>query len=278
MTKVEIDLVEKVPHNDFPCSRIPMELGPGGLGLAAKLPGGDGRPRTGSHVSSIRIHVAGQLLRYRLLTPAEEVAGEKLPLIVFLHGAGERGNDNQAQLKHGVRELCSPERRRNFPCYVLAPQCPAGERWADVNWFQSEVVAPETISRSLQLTLEVVDQLLQQATVDVDRIYITGLSMGGYGTWDALLRRPNFFAAALPICGGGDPRTAGQIKHIPIACFHGANDKVVTPDKSRKMIEALRAAGGRPLYTEYPEVDHDSWTPTYASDEHWQWLFSQRRR
>jgi predicted peptidase len=160
---------------------------------------------------------------------------------------------------------------------VLAPQCPKDHKWADVDWAQQSVNLPEKISRDLDLTLQLVDQMLEASAVDKNRVYITGLSMGGYGTWDALYRRPEMFAAAMPICGGVDPSIATKIKHVPIACFHGAEDKVVHPDKSRKVIEALRAAGGTPVYVEYPKVGHDSWTETYGTEDNIQWLFEQRR-
>jgi predicted peptidase len=218
----------------------------------------------------------GDVLLYRFLEPEQLADNQNYPLVIFLHGAGERGDDNLAQLKHGLSELCTAERRKQFPCFVIAPQCPPGQRWADIDWTKPEVQAPSKISRSLELTFEVVDRLISELPIDPTRIYITGLSMGGYGSWDALSRRPGFFAAAMPICGGGDPATADAIRHIPIACFHGELDKAVSPDKSRKMIEALRKSGATPIYVEYPGVGHDSWTQTYAEDKNWSWLFNQR--
>ncbi len=219
----------------------------------------------------------GKVLKYRLLKPLDFDPQKKYPLVIFLHGAGERGEDNLVQLVHGMRDFCKLERRQANPCYVLAPQCPKNEKWADIDWTQEGVVLPEAISSSLGLTLEVVDAMLNDAAVDKNRIYITGLSMGGYGTWDALARRPDFFAAALPICGGGDPKTAEKIKHVPIACFHGSDDEAVKPENSRVMIEALKGVGGNPLYTEYAGVGHDSWTETYANEANHKWLFEQRR-
>ena len=219
----------------------------------------------------------GQVLRYRLLKPTDFDPSHKYPLVVFLHGAGERGDDNLAQLKHGAREFCTAARRKDFPCYVLAPQCPENEKWADVDWSAETVEFPAKASPSLTLVFQLLDQMLETASIDKDRIYITGLSMGGYGTWDALVRRPNFFAAALPICGGADPRTADKIAEIPVWCFHGGDDQVVVVENSRTMIAALQEAGGQPKYTEYPGVGHDSWTATYANDEHYTWLFSQHK-
>ena len=219
----------------------------------------------------------GDVLNYRVLKPETIVPNQKYPLVIFLHGAGERGNDNRVQLKHGVFELCCPQRRLKFPCYMIAPQCPKDQVWAVFNWKNSQDPSSEAMSRSLELTLKVVDQWIQEAPIDSDRVYITGLSMGGYGTWDAIARRPDFFAAAMPICGGGNPSTADKIKHIPIANFHGADDTVVPPERSRDIIQAIREAGGDPKYVEYPGVAHDSWKPAYASEENWQWLFDQNR-
>jgi predicted peptidase len=120
--------------------------------------------------------------------------------------------------------------------------------------------------------------MLRDSAVNDNRVYITGLSMGGYGTWDALARRPNFFAAALPICGGGDPKTVARFVNVPIWCFHGDKDEAVRVQRSREMIEALKNAGGEPKYTEYAGVGHNSWTQTYANPAVFEWLFTQLRR
>ncbi len=219
----------------------------------------------------------GKVLKYRLLKPLGYNANKLYPLVIFLHGAGERGDDNAVQLKHGMADFCKTTRREQNPAYVLAPQCPTGEKWADLDWSADSVKMPEEASTSMKLTLALVDAMLADAAVDKNRIYITGLSMGGYGTWDALARRPDFFAAAIPICGGGDPKTAESIKRVPIHCFHGDQDKAVAVERSRDMIAALKEAGGAPLYTEYPGVGHDSWTQTYANDAVHAWLFAQRK-
>ncbi len=219
----------------------------------------------------------GNVLKYRLLKPADFNPDRKYPLVIFLHGAGERGDDNTVQLKHGMAEFCRPDRRRQYPCYVLAPQCPKNEKWADIDWRATGVAMPAEPSRAMKLVFELVDQMVESAAIAPNRIYITGLSMGGFGTWDALARRPDFFAAAVPICGGGDPSTASRIAHVPIWCFHGDQDPVVNPELSRKMIAALRAAGGNPKYTEYPGAGHDSWTATYKNDELYAWMFAQQR-
>jgi predicted peptidase len=219
----------------------------------------------------------GKVLKYRLLKPLGYNANKLYPLVIFLHGAGERGDDNTAQLKHGMADFCKVARREQNPAYVLAPQCPEGQKWADIDWSGDSVKMPEAPSESMSLLFALVDSMLADAAVDKNRIYITGLSMGGYGTWDAIARRPDFFAAALPICGGGDPATAEKLKRVPINCFHGDKDTAVKVERSRDMIAALKEAGGAPLYTEYAGVGHDSWTQTYANNEVHQWLFGQRR-
>ncbi len=221
---------------------------------------------------------SGEVLKYRLLKPADFDPDKKYPLVVFLHGAGERGDDNSAQLVHCMSEFCTAERRQQYPCYVLAPQCPTEQKWADVDWTSDKPDFPEQISRSLNLTMQVVEAMLADAAVAKNRVYIAGLSMGGYGTWDALARRPELFAAAIPICGGASVEQVRAFKHIPLWCFHGSADNVVNVERSRELIAALKAAGGEPRYTEYPEVGHNSWTQTFASEETFQWLFQQKRQ
>jgi predicted peptidase len=219
----------------------------------------------------------GRTLRYRLLTPTPANADTKLPLVLFLHGAGERGDDNAAQLKHGVVEF--HRRQATHPCLVLAPQCPAGSKWVDVDWNEKGGAGtfPAEPSVPLRLALEVVDGLIAAGRVDPDRVFVTGLSMGGYGTWYAAGMPGSRFAAAAPICGGGDPAWANRYVGLPVWAFHGDDDRAVPVGRSREMVEAIRAVGGKLKYTEYPGVGHDSWTRTYADDAFHDWLFAQRR-
>jgi predicted peptidase len=220
---------------------------------------------------------SGAVLRYRLLKPIVFSPDQKYPLIVFLHGAGERGSDNAAQLKHAARDLVAEDLRKKYPCYVVAPQCPKEKKWSEVDWSADESAIPEDPSESMRLLKGLIDSMVETAGVDKNRIYITGLSMGGYGTWDAIARYPDFFAAAAPVCGGGDPTTVHKFAALPVWCFHGGIDPVVKPERSRKMIEAMQAIGATPKYTEYPNVSHDSWTPTYKNPELYEWLFAQKR-
>lgn len=220
----------------------------------------------------------GGKLLYRLMKPEKIDAEKKYPLVIFLHGAGERGDDNTKQLVHGIKEFAKDENRKKYPCFLIAPQCPSNQSWASIRRTNNSPELAAEASAPLRLTLGLIDSLLKESPIDPDRIYITGLSMGGYGTWDALARRPDFFAAAAPVCGGGDVKIAEKIKNVPIWVFHGDKDTAVPVARSREMVEALRKAGGEPGYTEYPGVAHDSWNPAYADAQLHKWLFAQKRK
>ncbi len=219
----------------------------------------------------------GKTLPYRFLAPEKIEPGQTYPLGVFLHGAGERGNDNTKQLIHGVREFAKPENRKDHPCFLIAPQCPEGSRWVEVDWGAASHTMPQTPSEPARLTLELIESLRKDLPIDSKRIYVTGLSMGGFGTWDLLARRPSLFAAAVPICGGADEATAASIATVPIWVFHGDKDGAVQVQRSRNMVAALKKAKGEPKYTEYAGVGHDSWTETYKNPELFKWLFAQTR-
>jgi poly(3-hydroxybutyrate) depolymerase len=366
----------------------------------------------------------GNVLLYRLYKPKNYDAGQKYPFILFLHGAGERGNNNTAQVRDALHWAKDSVQKDN-PCFIMAPQCPgkrdafqlygtrkefdqsfadygksAGEwktysiplakqpaglkhflaivnaadknasaasefrnvslhesgvavdtpldlrkldfsrrqgngkvtispdgstvtlvgdvrvkapldytvtpntvlqfdfrstaqglahaismdaeeffdyRWANVDWSAKKGAAAKDPSTPMRLTLEAMAQLRKEFNLDDQRLYITGLSMGGYGTWDAIARNPKLFAAAVPVCGGADEATAPIIKDIPIWCFHGGADPVVPTDRSRNMIKALKEAGGDPKYTEYPGVGHNSWDKAYSEPDLPKWLFEQKR-
>ncbi|MGC6465642.1 MAG: prolyl oligopeptidase family serine peptidase [Akkermansiaceae bacterium] len=207
-------------------------------------------------------------------------AGKAPAMVVFLHGAGERGGDNKAQLKHGVSDLLTWIQKNNESAVVVAPQCNKGVWWADASNVRSPEGAKLAKETSMMLTMvfEVVDRLAKENQVDPKRIYITGLSMGGFGTFASVARRPDFFAAAIPVCGGGDPSTAGRMKKVPFRVFHGDADSVVPVTCSRVMVNALKKAGADVELTEYPGVRHDSWTETYKKDEVLKWLFAQKKK
>jgi predicted peptidase len=225
-------------------------------------------------------------LPYRLLPPIDPREGERYPLIVFLHGFGERGADNERQLSNGGAVLADEAFRRERPAFVIAPQCPDGiepSTGRDRAWiFRLQPGAPATIELDRDPTPQLaavhalVESVCETHAIDRDRIYLMGLSMGGYAVWELAMRHPNTYAAAVPICGAGDAQHAALLAGMPIWAFHGDADTVVPPERSREVIEAIRAAGGTPILTEYPGVGHDSWTPTFQSRFVWDWMFAQR--
>jgi predicted peptidase len=215
---------------------------------------------------------------YRLLEPESITPGTRYPLVIFLHGAGERGNDNLSQLKYFPTWMAEQSARQAHPCFVLAPQCRDEQKWVDVDWDSLEST-PQSPTPTVDMLAVVaaLEDTLQREPIDPARIYLTGLSMGGYGSWDLAARMPDRFAAVIPICGGGDEATAAKIKDLPIWCFHGDADSAVRVGRSRTMIEALRAAGGTPKYSELAGVGHDSWTPAYRDPDVLAWLFAHKK-
>jgi predicted peptidase len=224
---------------------------------------------------------SGKVLLYRLLKPeGYDPAGKtSYPLVIFLHGAGERGNDNELQLAEGVMEFAKPEARKKHPAFVIAPQCPEKKSWGNIKTIDGHLTLLKTPepTESTGLTLELTDALAKEFRIDPKRIYLTGLSMGGFGTWDLLARYPDRFAAAVPICGGGIPDTAASFAKVPIWVFHGAVDPDVGVQLSRQMVDALHKAGGKPGYTEYPGVGHECWEQTYRNPDVLDWLFAQKK-
>lgn len=217
-------------------------------------------------------------LPYRIHLPQTIEHGRKYPLILFFHGAGERGTDNGGQLRFGIDELLAYSEKRRQPVIIIAPQVPISEQWVDTPWTADAHTMPEEPSRSMRLTIDLLKETIDELPVDPERVYVTGLSMGGFATWDIIQRLPELFAAAIPVCGGGDAAEADAIKDIPQWAFHGDRDWVIKPQRSRDMIAALREAGGHPKYTEYPGLQHDIWDTTYANEAVWQWLFEQRNK
>lgn len=213
-------------------------------------------------------------LNYRYFKPKNKE--ERLPLVLFLHGAGERGMDNEKNLKY-ISHLASDDFQKDFPCYVLVPQCPTGMKWVNVEWTLKSHRIP-VISSPLKATLELIHKIIQVDKIDTQRIYVVGLSMGGFGVWDILCREPGLFAAAIPICGGGDENQANLIKDIPIWAFHGGKDKVVLPSRSENMVQAIQKLNGQAKITIYPEQGHNVWEMVLNNREVWSWLFQQTKK
>ena len=208
-------------------------------------------------------------LPYRLLRPEEEKLGQKYPLVLFLHGAGERGTDNIINLRYITPLFMKAESRTKYPCYLLIPQCPPNVWWSGKG-------RGDTSGGAVDEIMNLIDSLAATGKVDRERIYVTGLSMGGYATWYLLAKYPNKFAAAAPVCGGGDAGKASVIKNTPLWVFHGTVDKTVPVEESRKMVAAITQAGGKPKYSEYPGVGHNSWVNAYQEPEFLRWLFSHK--
>jgi predicted peptidase len=195
-------------------------------------------------------------IKYLLYKPKNYKDNTPNPLLIFLHGAGERGDNLELVKKHGPPKLI--DEGFELPFIVASPQLALNEWWS-----------PSTV---VWLLADIKNRL----NVDPDRVYLTGLSMGGYGTWEAASKYPNLFAAIVPICGRGDPLLAERIKHIPTWIFHGAKDTVVPARYSEAMFEALEPYGNV-RYTVYPEAEHDSWTATYEDKKLYEWLLSHKR-
>jgi len=220
----------------------------------------------------------GKTLPYRVLAPAKIAKGKTYPLVLFLHGAGERGDNNTSQLVHGSALFTKKENREKYPCFVIFPQCPGGKKWVEVDWSDKKPhTSPNEPSEPMRLTKLMLDQFLKDHPVDKNRIYVMGLSMGGFGVWDFAQRYPDFVAAAVPICGGADIATAEKIKHIPVWAFHGSADTAVWPERSRLMVDQLKKVKGNVKYFEYAKVGHDSWTPAFAEKGLLEWMFAQKR-
>jgi len=209
----------------------------------------------------------GDTLGYRLFSPTGIAPGAKAPLIVYLHGMGERGTDNVAQTTW-MGGLLNATQSGQYASYVLAPQIDTNQ------WFQSFSSKP---TEGMSLTIDALKQVMSTQNIDPSRVYVTGISMGAMGAWDILAREPKLFAAAVPISGAGDPKTAVAIKNIPIWDFHGSADPLVPVSATREMISALQSAGGSPKYTEIAGAGHEIWDPIYedSGDTLYRWLFSQ---
>jgi predicted peptidase len=221
-------------------------------------------------------------LPYRLLKPDgyDKNGKARYPLVVFLHGLFGRGTDNVKQLRSGVDEFVKDATRKAHPCFLAVPQCPPDMMWVNVSIVDGKRNLPlaKDVTEPAAMVLDLIEALGNQHPIDKDRIYLTGWSMGGYGTWELISRRPDLFAAAIPLSGGGDPAQAEKLAKLSIWVFHGSADPLAPVQRSRDMITAIKKAGGEPKYTEYQGVGHDTYTSTYKNNEVLDWLFEQRRK
>ncbi len=205
----------------------------------------------------------GAVRKYVVFIPTSYTPERKWPAILFLHGAGERGSDNRAQIRVGIAPAIR-KRVDSFGFITVMPQCVTKKWW--------------TASSELDGALAALAKTRQEYAIDPARIHLTGLSMGGHGTWTLAVKEPKRWASIVPVCGLGDPRHARAIAHLPCWCFHGAADGVVPVLNSRDMVNALKKAGGKPRYTEYAGVGHNSWDRAYGTEELYTWMLAQRRK
>jgi predicted peptidase len=203
-------------------------------------------------------------LLYQIYCPTKIYSETKLPLVIFLHGTGERGSDNEKQVDSRPKKFTTAKNQEKRPCVVVAPQCPTDQYWTE-----------EELTKQVNA---LVKKLAKNLPVDEDRIYISGFSMGGYGTWEALSKGSKIYAAGLPISGGADPSIARSIKKIPIWNFHGDNDKSVSVTNSRKIVEALKKIKANITYTEFPGAGHGITGKVLNDTKVMEWLFVQKKK
>jgi len=215
----------------------------------------------------------GVTLPYRLFIPDENARKAPLPLVLYLHGSGGIGTDNLKQISAGnstgTHVWTTAEAQRKHPAFVLVPQLPEDREW--------KAPKPAAWSPFNETVLQIVAVVSREFAIDADRIYVTGQSLGGYGTWDIIAKHPDVFAAAVPLCGGGDASRIVAARRMPIWAFHGAKDEAVPVTESRELVTALKRVGSPVKYTEYNGVGHDVWTRAYADKDLADWLFAQRR-
>lgn len=222
---------------------------------------------------------------YRLLLPANFDAGKKYPLILFLHGSGERGNDNEKQLLHGGGLFLTDSIRKNYPAIVVFPQCSAQSSWANLSFHFDSTLNKRIIefkedgepTKPMKLLLDLVRNLEDNYRLDKKRMYVGGLSMGGMGTFELVRRKPGTFAAAFAICGGANVASAAKMNKTAWWIFHGLKDPVVDPQFSKDMAGALKKEGADVKITLYPEDGHDSWDDAFKEPDLFPWMFSHKK-
>lgn len=229
---------------------------------------------------------SGDKMPYRILFPENYDAQKKYPLVLFLHGRGESGSDNEKQLVHGASLFLRDSIRKQFPAIVVFPQCSEHSYWSNVQMVVEDsknnkrsffFVPAGPPSSAMEMVLSLLNNLITRYPVNRQRIYVMGLSMGGMGTFEIVRRRPQTFAAAIAICGGAHPATARQIRRIPWWIFHGAKDDVVLPKYSEQMVEALKKVNADVRFTLFPDANHNAWDPAFAQPGLLNWLFDQKK-
>lgn len=223
-------------------------------------------------------------LKYRMLLPKNFSEDKTYPLVLFLHGAGERDNDNKRQLVHGSKMFLNETFRDSVPSIIIFPQCPKNDYWSKLEADRSTKPITfkykyyENPTKPMALVIDLMDEIGTKPFIKTNQIYVMGLSMGGMGTFEIIYRKPKMFAAAVPICGGGDPESViAYAKSIPLWVFHGAKDDVVDPNLSVNMVSAILKVGGFPRFTLFDFANHNSWDSAFAEPELLPWLFSKSK-
>jgi predicted peptidase len=228
----------------------------------------------------------GDTLPYRILLPLNYDPQKTYPMIVFLHGRGESGSDNERQLTNGAALFLNDSIRQQYPAIVVFPQCASTNYWSNVqavatgtkNSKRTFYFIPEGEATSqMKLVMSLIDNLFERYSIQKKQVYAMGLSMGGMGVFELVRRKPHTFAAAVPICGGAHPATAKQLTNTKWWIFHGAKDDVVLPKYSEQMVEALQKAKASVKFTLYPNANHNSWDPAFAEPGLLNWLFQQHK-
>ena len=223
-------------------------------------------------------------INYRILFPENFDASKVYPMVVFLHGSGERGSDNEKQLTHGGKLFLKDKFRKEFPAIVVFPQCSSDSFWANVE-FDTNATGKRVFNfarrgkptKSMHALLGMIENLVDKPYVDNQRVYLGGLSMGGMGTYELLRRKRKLFAAAFAICGGDNVANVRKYKNTPLWIFHGEKDDVVPVSLSTDIADQLKVLGVDPKITLYPKANHNSWDSAFAEPELLPWLFSHKR-
>lgn len=220
-------------------------------------------------------------LKYRIMYPKNYDRTSKYPIVLFLHGSGERGCDNEQQLTHGASLFANEDNRLNYSAIVIFPQCPTGESWVKYDKIENGTISfpqKSAITKPLYLTKKLLDQIKRTESTDNQRIYIAGLSMGAMGVFDMIMRYPRYFAAAVSICGAANNNKLKKVRKMPIRMFHGADDRVISKEHSRNAYIELKANGAQKVeYIEFPNTGHDSWTEAFAYPDFLGWMFYQSK-
>ncbi|GLB47651.1 carboxylesterase family protein [Neptunitalea lumnitzerae] len=226
-----------------------------------------------------------KVLNYQILYPENFSESQEYPVVLFLHGAGERGSNNTSQLVNGSQLFLSDSIQKQHPAIVIFPQCPKEDYWANADIDRSSYPLNITFktegapTQALSMVMDLMDDMAKKPYVKKDQIYVMGLSMGGMGTFEILYRKPEMFAAAIAICGGAHPETAAAYAtKIPLWIFHGSHDNVVAPQHSINMVSSILENGGFPQFTLFANSNHNSWDPTFAQPGLLTWLFSKHKQ